>query len=192
MANTNSPSGFSPISNLNGASWNEGARQYWIPSTDTNAYYIGDLVSTVPGASNGVLQPQNVPTVGVAQITKMVAGGTPRGVIVSIPLDPAAPNTQFIPATKTHDYIITVLDDPNVILTVQANNTTVLAVTCINSFADIIVANGLSGQSASGTQIDSTTIGGNAALPIRILGLYNGDFSSYAKLVVCFNLHELG
>ena len=54
MANVNAPSGFSPIQYGGSASSNQQVRTYYIPSTDTSAYYIGDVVKTAAGGdANG-------------------------------------------------------------------------------------------------------------------------------------------
>ena len=49
VTNINKPSGLTPVKYLNGADWTGGGNIYYIDSTDTNAYYPGDLVSPVAG-----------------------------------------------------------------------------------------------------------------------------------------------
>ena len=79
MANTSAPFGLRPVRSLNGAPWNGAATLYYIPSTDTNAYNVGDVVASlaggdvVSGASSVVL----VGTRGAANTS-----GNSRGVIV--------------------------------------------------------------------------------------------------------------
>ena len=72
MANVNAPMGFSPIIYGGGAASNQQVRTYYIPSTDSNAYYIGDVVKTIAGSDAN----------GIPAVTKCASGNTPRGVVV--------------------------------------------------------------------------------------------------------------
>lgn len=44
MANANTPIGLKPVRTNTAAGWDGSANLYYIPSTDTNAYRIGDAV----------------------------------------------------------------------------------------------------------------------------------------------------
>jgi hypothetical protein len=72
MANTNRPFGFSPWRFRNGSAWNGQANVYYIPSTDSTNYFIGDPVKSAAG-----MDANGVPAC-------IIAGGTDtvRGVIV--------------------------------------------------------------------------------------------------------------
>jgi len=50
MANPNAPHGMNPVMNLNGSPWNQTARLYYIPSTDTDALAIGDVMKSATGS----------------------------------------------------------------------------------------------------------------------------------------------
>lgn len=189
MANRNAPAGFSPVSYLNGADWNGQARRYYIPSTDTSAFYIGDLVVSAEGASDGVVQGEV--SIGVPQIEKAVAGGETRGVVVGIGLNVINTGQSYIPATKSQDYFIYIADDPQLIFAVQGDNSTTLATSCIGKFADFTVATPPA-EGVSATVLATATIASDPSLPLRILGLYRGDFTAYATFLVALNLHELG
>jgi len=185
MANVNAAHGFRPVRYLNGSDWNGAANTYWIPSTDTNQYFIGDVVETTPGAAQDVVAGRVV--TGLPQVVKAAAGANARGVIVGIVADGLMLNERNIPATKDRGFLVRVVDDPQVVFAVQGDNTTTLATTVINSFADFVVATG-SGE--SGTMLGTATIGLSAA-PLRILGLESGDFTANAQFLVSFNWHEL-
>jgi len=189
MANMNAPMGLQPVSHINGGNWNGKTNRYYIASTDANAFYIGDVVQSTPGAGDGMINGQIV--VGVPQVTKAGTGSNPRGVIVSIDPDQNGNGQRVVPATKLRGYFVEVADDPLLVFQIQANNTTSLALTSVGKYADIVVAASLSGQGVSGTMLDIATIG-LSANTLRILGLANGDFTANAQLLVCFNWHELG
>ena len=189
MANNNAAMGLTPVSHINGGDWNGKTNRYWIPASDVNAFYIGDVVQTLVGAGDGMLNGQIV--VGIPQVTKAGTGSNPRGVITNIEPDQNGNGQRVVPATKTRGYFVTVADDPLLIFQVQANNTTLLANTCVGKYADIVVAPSLSGQGVSGTMMDVATIG-LSSNTLRVLGLANGDFTANAQLLVCFNFHELG
>ncbi|MDZ4345066.1 MAG: hypothetical protein U1E51_21805, partial [Candidatus Binatia bacterium] len=74
MANDNRPSGFSPVSYLNGAPWNGQARMYSIAASYGTALYIGD-----PVISSGTADTNGVPGIAIGAET-----GALRGVIVGL------------------------------------------------------------------------------------------------------------
>src|ERR1041385_1446498 len=115
MANINSPVGLSPVRYLNGAVWNSQGTVYYIPSTDTDQYGIGDIVVSAAGSDAN----------GVATVAKATATSVPRGVIIGVLPTFLNQNTLAgsnidltviaIPATKTKAYYVLVADDPNIV-----------------------------------------------------------------------------
>lgn len=182
MANLNAPAGLVPVSHINGGNWNGKTNRYWIAQADTNVFAVGDVVVSTPGAS---------PLDSVQQITKAGTGSNPRGVIVSVEPDRNGNAERVVPATKLRGYYVNVADDPLVIWQVQANNSSVLAGTCLGQYADIVPGAPAGGVGVSGTMLNVTTLG-LSANTLRVLGLANGDFTANAQLLVCFNFHELG
>lgn len=194
MANTNKPFGFAPVRTIAGT-WSEQATVYYIPSTDNSAYYIGDVViSAAAGDANGIP--------GVAKAT--VGTETPRGVIMGVlPVfqTPSIQGTQLsleitsIPATKTHDYYVLVIDDPAVVFAVQGDGTATnqTAANC-NKNCSFTVAAGATTVSASGTVINSGSINTTNTLNVKLMGLQqipNNAYGAYAVWLAKFNLHEL-
>ena len=195
MANANKPFGFAPVRSISGT-WGEQTTMYYIPSTDNNAYYIGDaVISAAAGDTNGIP--------GVNKAT----GGTEtlRGVIAGVlPVNPNVPSIQgttldledlYIPATKTHDYYVLVVDDPSVVFAMQgdATATNQIAANC-NKNCSFTVASGATTQSLSGSVINSGSINTTNSLNLKLMGLQQvpgNAFGAYAIWLVKINLHEL-
>jgi len=194
MANANRPSGFTPVSYLNGAPWTGQARIYSIAAAYATALYIGDPVITAGGAdANGV------PTIALAAATGGVRGvivglGTKEGLMAN----PSNLDITYRPgAAQTTDWYAMVVDDPNVIFEVQENsNGTALAAADIgmNTISILNAGNGY----VSGWEIASATDATpavTATLQIKLLGLArkaDNAFGAYAKHLIQFNVHELG
>lgn len=192
MANINAANGMAPVASVVGGPWNQQATLYRIPSTDTNQYGIGDIVLSLAGADVN----------GVPNIIKATATDIPRGVIVGIdPTLTAGTSLQGtslslesipIPATKTKDYYVYVVDDPNVIFEIQGNGTATAAAS-INKNASPVIANPASGSPFSGTQLDTSTLATTSTLMLKVIGLAGRpglDFTANAKFLVKFNRHE--
>lgn len=191
MANPNKPAGLVPVQYLNGAPWSGQARTYFIAQADTNAYAIGDPVaSSGSGDSNGV-----------AGVTLATAGtgNAVRGAIVgigtkeSLMADPNNLNTLIIPATKTQPYYVMVVDDPNVIFSIQEGNTTTyLTASAIGNNANLY--SGANNGYVSGWTLNNSGVTTTNTLQLRILGLQrtiDNTFGQYAKWLVKINNHEL-
>ena len=195
MANTSRISGLAPVSYLNGSPWNGQARNYYIPSTDTVAYAIGDPVD-IGGSSDGN---------GVASVVKATAGnnsGANRilGAIVGVlgtaygsaAAGIANPNTIVIPATKTQNYYVLVADDPNIIFEIQEGGTgTALAATEVGLNCDL--ASGSNNGYVSGWVLDNAVTSTSANYQMNLLGLSqrsDNAFGAYAKWLCKINLHR--
>lgn len=195
MANINRPFGLSPVKSGLGLDLNAQVSTFVIPATDLVAYAIGDIVSSAAGADAN----------GVPYVTKTLANGVARGVIVGI--DPVTPvpslqgtplslETLTIPATKVKDYYVMVCEDPTMIFEVQADAAIVanLVATNMNKNADFIVGVPTGIGNHSGTVLSSASIAVTATLPLKIRGLRQSDdngFGAFARLLVSFNKHEL-
>jgi hypothetical protein len=189
MANNNAPAGLSPVEYLSGAPWSGKARRYHIPSSDTNAYSIGDPV-TLAGSSDARGVPSVVlATPGSGMIGPVIsAGGLQYG---GMSADPGNLNTTVIPATKTKDYYVLVADDPNIIFEVQEIGTgTALAAANVGLNANLVA--GTNSGFMSGWLLTNTTEATTATLDVKLLGLRqipNNDFGAFAKWNVLINNH---
>lgn len=205
MANTNAPFGLKPVKHLDGSPWNQVANLYYIPSSDTNAYYFGDVVVSAANGNlaNGASAVTLFGTRNAASTT-----GSPRGVIVgvgtavatpggSLPqaFDPDSLSTMYIPATKTKDYYVWVVDSPDVIFEAQTNT---IANTAFNKNAPLFVANAPTAPAnQSQSYVQGSAAATTQALPLKIIGApFRPDNEldspgTYAKVFVRFNQHEL-
>lgn len=193
MANTSRPSGLSPVARFDGAPWNGRLNLYYIPSTDNNAFAIGD-----PVASAGSADANGVPSVTLATAG---AGNAVRGVIVTAGgtsnpgfyADPNNLGTIVIPATKTQGYYVGVCDDPDVIFEAQEDSVGgALAATNVGQNIDLV--SGANNGFVSGWQLDSSSAATGATLQCKLLRLaprLDNAIGTYAKWWVLINNHEL-
>ena len=212
MAFANYPSGLSPVESLIGAQWNEQGHLYFIPSTDTNQYALGDVVIPAAGSDPD----------GVSRVTKALNTSVPLGVIVGIRVaDPGVslqgPDLTLaviqIPATKTRGYYVYVVDDPQVVfeiptdLTYATNGTNLVDsitaptnLVAANKNATFTVVNPTGNSPFSGTVLSLSSIATTATLPLKIIGmqvrpdnlLTNVPNGVPVRLRVMFNVHVFG
>ena len=191
MANTHTPRGFSPIIYGGGAASNQQVRTYYIPSTDSSAYYIGDVVKTIAGSDAN----------GIPAIAKCASGNTPRGVIVGVVNpNPGNPSLQGVtldltitgvPATKSAAYYVLVNDDPRQVFEIQGDGTTFVT-TDANKNASYTVAAPSLGYQMSATVLTAPAT--TSSLPLKILGfqqIQGNELGPYSAFIVQFNQHEL-
>tara|TARA_R110000868_G_scaffold154071_1_gene380102 strand:- start:533 stop:1168 length:636 start_codon:yes stop_codon:yes gene_type:complete len=202
MPNANRPSGFSPVRYLNGAAWNGQSNLYSIAANYGTALAIGDPVIS-SGTSDAY---------GIQGIALAAATGAVRGVIVGLydsGSTTAVPgglsvgsiinnNLVYKPASSANVWYAAVVDDPNVLFSVQEeSNGTQLAAADVglNTISKVGTNNGF----VSGWMIPSATGASpatTATLQVRLFGLEQkpagtNTFGAYAKWLVQFNVHEL-
>jgi hypothetical protein len=198
MANISQPRGFLPVRYLNGAAWNGGTNLYHIPSTDTNQYNPGDAVKTAATGADAN---------GIPDVAKITNGtDTVRGVVVGcLTANPNTPSlvgtnldltVQNIPATKTRDYYVLVVDDPQVVFQIQDDGITTanLVAASVGLNASFTVTNPTSPQQNSATVLLSSSFATTQGLNCKILGLAqlpNNSFGAKAQWLIKFNQHEL-
>ena len=189
MANDNTPFGLRPVEYLNGAPWNGQARKYYIPSANGSAFAIGDPVE-IGGSADAN---------GVASVVLATPGGGITGVVVGMggmkyggfSGDPDSLGTIVIPATKTKDYYVMVVDDPFVVFEVQEIGTgTALTAAEVGLNANLVA--GTNNGYVSGWLLTNTTEATTDTLDCKLLGLvqrHNNAFGAYAKWKVLLNNH---
>jgi hypothetical protein len=171
---------------------------YSIPSTDTNPYFVGDMVKVVASADA---------TYGIPGVTLATAGAPARGVIVAVGanpqggpyIDPTNLTLVSIPATKTKAYFVLVCEDPTVIYEIQENTGgTALVASQMSKNANIIYTAPASGVNVSGTTLDNgvtTNPATTASLNLRILGVVqrqgNTPYVINQRVLVSINSHDL-
>jgi hypothetical protein len=190
MANPNAPFGFSPIIYGTSGTNNQQLRVYWIPSADTSAYYIGDVVKTQTGSDAN----------GTPKIAKCASGDTPRGVIMGVlqanPNSPTLVGTNIdltitsVPSSKAIDYYVMVNDDPDQMYVIQGDSST-FATTDANKNASYTVAAPSYANQLSATVLTATTTSSTAVLKIVGFEQIPGTtIGAYTRFMVLFNQHE--
>lgn len=200
MANVIAPHGFTPIRG-NGMYTGQD-NIYFIPSTDTNQYNIGDAVKSAVGTEpNGI--PSVIKSTGAASefqrgvivgVMPVQAVGVPS--LVGVPLALEVIN---IPATKTRGYYVMVNDNPNTLYQIQDDGLNVLTASATSKNASFTPANNTNAQiQISATVLTTASVAVTATLPLKMRGLYQqvapgsgNQYGANAIWVVQFNLHEL-
>ena len=203
MANANRPSGFTPVQYLNGAPWNGQTRLYSIAASYGTALYIGD-----PCISSGTSDAYGIQGIAIGGTTGglrgVIAGlfdsgntaGIPGGVSVG---GINTSNLVYRPASNVNVWYAAVVDDPNVLFSIQeeSNGTQLAAVDVgLNTIGKSGTGNGY----LSGWMIPSSTgatPAATATLQLKLMGLVQAPagtnaFGAYAKHLVQINVHELG
>lgn len=195
MPNSVAPRGFVPLRYLDGSNWNGATNTYCIPSTDTNPVAVGDAVKSAAGGD----------AAGVPYVTRASGTDTVRGVVIAVL--PTAPNNpslvgtaldltmQGVPASKSRDYYVLVLDDPNVLFELQDDGVNALTSAACNKNASFTVTAPTSPQQNSASVLNSASVATTQSLNLKLMGLVQApgnDYGTRARWVVRFNQHELG
>ncbi len=202
MPTLNRPFGFAAFRSLSQATHTAATNRYRIPSTDVSAFFIGDAVAQVAGAD----------TAGVPNVQKSASTTSYRGVIVGVenPTVGAASlqgtviddSITSIPATKTRDYYVYVVDDPNALFMIQDDGITTgnLVAASANLNSSLTIASPSLGYQLSGTVLLSSSFATNVALNTKLMGLAQvpnlpgnvvNSFGTFAWWVVKPNQHNL-
>lgn len=199
MANSDKPSGLTPVRYLNGSDWDGRGNIYCILAADTNAYHVGQPVipSSSGGSSSGIPAvatgtPGTGPWLGVilavgSMLTSGAQGGGPyiSQNDLTVTSRPAA--------AQSTDWFCLVADDPNIIFEAQEDSVGgALAVTNIHNNINLIAAAPATGVVVSGYELDSSTVNTTATLDMRIKGLVKRADNAVgvnAKWEVLFNNH---
>lgn len=195
MPNLNAPRGFVPSRYLNGAAWNGQTNLYYIPSSDGSAYAVGDAVkSAAVSDANGVMGIQKAAGTDVVR-------GVIVGFLAAIPYGVSLQATtldltiQTVPAAKSKAYYALVVDDPNVLFELQDDGVSALTAAAVNKNASFTVANPTGMAQNSASVLNTASVATTNTLNLKILGAIQRDdnvpFTTYAKWLVKFNLHEL-
>lgn len=193
MANTNKPMGLSPHSYLNGAPWSGQARTYFIPSTDGNAFAIGDPVVLAGSAdANGVPTVTLATAGGANLVTGAIVGMGGKAYGGAIGVGPLTQDTTIIPATKTVGYYVMVADDPYIIFAIREDYAgTPLAATDVGLNASLKA--GTNNGYTSTWVLDNATEATTAALQLKLLGLVQRSDNAFgigAEWLVLINDHS--
>ena len=185
MANSDTPTGLSPIRYTNGTPYNGGATRYYIPASDATAAYIGSPVKSAGSADAN----------GVKSITaNIVANDFLLGVIVGV--EAITQESTIYRAASTERYVY-VADNPDLVFEVQEDSVGgALVAANVGNVAQLTgygAGNNIYGLSA--VEIDSSTAtdSGTGNEAVQLLGLSQrerNDFGDNAKFEVRINNHE--
>lgn len=199
MANTNKPSGFTPVKYLNGSDWDGRGNVYFVSKNSSSAIRVGDLVklgSTLANADS---------TYGLQQVDLAASGDYIVGAVLGIGtfyngpfVDPTNLTLNYAPATKTQNYFALVADDPKIVYEAQEIGTgTNFTSAYTSANCKFKVQAPATGITISGWGLDiGTTPNTTNTYDVKLLGLVqrydNGarnTFGAYAKWLCKLNLH---
>ena len=161
MANKDASFGMRPVKMMGGSPWTGGTSRYRIAANYGTAIYTGDMVMQVTGGTVEIhADGGTVPIVGVFM-----------GCQYTDPTSGEQVFSAYYPAsTNASDIIAFIVDDPNVVFEIQADDTFPIA-DLFGNF-DIVYTNSSSTQSGlSGAELDVTTGATTAGLPIKAIDI---------------------
>lgn len=186
--NTNAPSGLVPVRKMDGSAWTASENKYQIVTTYNSAIYKYDPVTI---GTSGYLERgvAGSPLVGVFMGVKYIdTTGTPK----FSPYWPANPGVQ---TGSTVDAIV--IDDPNVIFTIQETNAagaagTPLALADRGLNANFLYTAGSSATGQSAVSLNNASEADTATLNLKIIDLDptpGNAVGSFANWLVMINAH---
>lgn len=186
MANSDTPTGLSPIRYTNGAAYTGGATRYHIPASDTTAAYLGSPVALSGSADSD----------GVASVTANVAASAALlGAVVSV--EPVTQDSTTYRAASTERYVY-VADNPDLVFEVQEDSVGgALAAANVGQVANLIgfgTGENINGRSAVEIDSSSATASGTGNEQVQLLGLSQRErniFGNNAKFEVRINNHQM-
>ena len=180
MANKDAAFGCKPVRMMGGAPYSGGQSRYRIASGATTPIFMGDLVTQLTaGVLGRHAASGTVPIVGVFNGVQYTDPTTGEQVF----------KNHYPGSISASDIIANVIDDPNVVFEVQADDTFPVA----DLFGNFdIVDGGTVGDTSSGrsnTELDVTTGATTATLPLKAIDISqdpdNSDVASANTNVLC-------
>jgi hypothetical protein len=165
MANIAAPRGLIPVSNATGAPYNGAVRQFLHAVGDTQAIYVGDIV-TATGTSVFVNVGGSVQSFPIA--AQFVSGGIEDGVCIGVDLV-TRDSPVYAPAST--QVVISVAVDPNLLCIVcDGPSGTPLTANDIGYNCDILVNQGSTVTGYSGMVLNNGTEAGTNTLDVKLVG----------------------
>jgi len=197
VASTSSPYGLRPLNLLGGQAYAGSTREYAIPASFGVSIQYGDPVLIVnTGTTRGTLARFNATTTA-GTITSTGGGFGFVGVFVGCTFTDPTYGTVFrqnyTSGNTATDIMAYVVDDPDALFQVQADDT--LGQTALGCNAALIqtVAGNSGANINSGVGLDASSIGTANTLPLRIVDFVNSTTSqigdAYTDVIVRINTH---
>lgn len=184
MANADAPFGLKPVAYRNGAPYNGAATKCFIPSTDSNAMYVGDVVIEA-GSSD---------TLGEYKTVSLATPGDGNyigGVIVGFAPNPDNLSLQYR-AASTSRYVL-VADDPDLLFVAQEDGDALAATDVGRNVSLTSATAGSTYTGRSGWEIDTDTASTEASAQCVIHGLDpapDNVLGANARWLIRINLHQ--
>lgn len=192
MPNVDRPSGLVPLEYLDGSPYNGKARMFYIPSSDGNAFAIGDPVVMAGSADSNGVASVTLATAGTGNIVLGAIVGFGGSVYGGPGAIPGALETTVIPATKSRAYYVLVSDDPNIVYEIQeVSGGTALTAAEVGLNANLVA--GTNSGYVSGWEVNNSGEAAGATLQVQLLGLVqraDNAFGEHAKWKVRINYHQ--
>lgn len=191
MTNSSTIAGLVPVGYLNGGAWTGKTRMYCIPSSDGNAFAIGDPLALAGSADSNGVATVTLATVGAGNLVLGALVGMGGTVYGGHSGDPTSLNTIVIPATKTKAYYVLVADDPDIVYEIQ-EGTDGAALAAASVGLNFDLKSGTNNGFVSGWTLDNDSGATGATLQLKSLGLSqrrDNAFGTSAKWLVKINHH---
>ena len=161
MANKDAAFGMKPVRMIGGAPYTGGTSRHRIAANYGTSIFQGDMVAQVTGGTVEVhADGGTVPVVGVFNGCQFTDPTTGEQVF-----------SNFYPAsTNASDIIAFIVDDPNVVFEVQADDTFPVA-DLFGNFDIVYTSAGSTQTGISGAELDVTTGATNTTLPIKAIDI---------------------
>lgn len=189
MPNVARVNGFRPLRYKNGTPWNGAFTEYVIPAANGTATFVGDLVKLGDNADD---------TENYRACIQAAAGDAVIGVVVGF--RPNYDNLNAAPhRLASTRRIAMVVDDPNVLFEAQEDgDSDPLELQDLGANVNFVVGAGSAVTGQSGMQIDSSTHGTTATLPLKLVEAVRradnevvADGQANTRWVVQINNHQL-
>lgn len=178
MANVNAPRGLTPVSNANGAPYNGAVRQFLHAVGDTQAIYVGDIV-TATGTSLFVNIGGTKQSFPIA--AQFATGGIEDGVCIGVDYV-TRDSPVYAPAST--QVIISVAIDPELLCLVQDVSTgTPLTANDVMLNCDILVNQGSTVTGYSGMVLNNGSEAGTNTLDVKLIGQYQAPDNDLGSTV---------
>lgn len=180
----NSPNGFQPVRLINGSPWTGGTNSYPLANTYATALFKGDPVKQL-----------NDGTIGVG-----VAGSATLGIFFGVKYVASDGTAKFSPYWPGNPGVLTgssvealVIDDPNVVYSVQETNAagaagTPLALADVNLNINYLYTAGSTATGQSAVSLNNETEADTSTLNAKLIGLDpNSTVGAFANWLVILN-----
>jgi len=163
----NLPFGLRAIRKLDGSSGNFQTRSVFVPASDGNAIFLGDLVKYVTMVTTG--NPNLLPTVAqyttsTAQTAGVVVGINP---VIGVTIGSENLNRVYRPASTA--YQLDIIDDQQCVFEIMGADGTANGTNLLGNFEIYTSIAGSTVTGQSGMQLDIGSVATTATLPLRAL-----------------------